>query len=561
VSHARKLFAALLALAILPEARAEADSPSGYNGIASPEEWPPQFEITRTPPAVPPYVSSPPAVIPIDLGRQLFVDDFLIEATTLTRVQHRPEYSSANPVLAPERPWEKEHAAMFSDGVWFDAADGLFKMWYWAAGIVEGQRRGSTCQALSRDGIHWEKPNLDVVPDTNIVLLDEPGHPRNSSTVWLDHEEADPARRFKMFRNISSQKTGDDPGGWRLRASFSPDGIHWTTAGDSDHDNDRTTVFYNPFRKVWVASLRAGGKEKERIRGYYENRDPLAVLHWRTPDGRRRDVHWIGADTLDPARNDLALQHSPDRPFDDTPSQLYNLDCVAYESVMLGLFSIWRGQQVKLPKINEVCVGFSRDGFHWWRPDRRPFCPVAANEPVWNSGNLQSAGGCCLVVGDKLYFYVGAVPGHNAFADPGNVGLAILRRDGFTSLDAGESPGIVTTRPVSFHGSRLFVNVASPQGELRAEVLDPGGRIIAPFSLENCEPVSADRTLQAISWRGAPDLSALRGKPVKFCFHLTHGQLYSFWVSPEKSGASHGYVAAGGPSLSGDRDQPESAGK
>ena len=100
MSHTPKLFAALLALAILPEARPQADSPSGYNGIASPEEWPPRFEITRTPPAVPPYVSSPPAVIPIDLGRQLFVDDFLIEDTTLTRVQHRPEYSSANPVLA-----------------------------------------------------------------------------------------------------------------------------------------------------------------------------------------------------------------------------------------------------------------------------------------------------------------------------------------------------------------------------------------------------------------------------------------------------------------------------
>ena len=294
-----------------------------------------------------------------------------------------------------------------------------------------------------------------------------------------------------MFRNISFQKSGDDPGGWRLRASFSPDGVHWTAAGDSDYGRDRTTVFYNPFRQVWVASLRAGGPQKERTRDYFEDRDPLAVLRWRAPESRRRVVPWIGADTLDPAREDLALRHAADRPFDDTPSQLYNLDCVAYESVMLGLFSIWRGQQIKLPKINEVCVGYSRDGFHWWRPDRRPFCPVAANEPVWNSGNLQSAGGCCLVVGDKLYFYVGAVPGRSAFADPGNVGLAILRRDGFTSLDAGDRPGIVTTRPrglpweLPLRERRLSARRASrgdPRFRWQKSSLRSLSRIVRPYA-------------------------------------------------------------------------------
>jgi hypothetical protein len=30
--------------------------------------------------------------------------------------------------------------------------------------------------------------------------------------------------------------------------------------------------------------------------------------------------------------------------------------------------------------------------------------------------------------------------------------------------------------------------------------------------------------------------------------------LYSFWVSPERSGASQGYVAAGGPGFTGARD-------
>ena len=40
-------------------------------------------------------------------GRQLFVDNFLIESTSLKRVFYYPEYSSANPILQPDKDWEK----------------------------------------------------------------------------------------------------------------------------------------------------------------------------------------------------------------------------------------------------------------------------------------------------------------------------------------------------------------------------------------------------------------------------------------------------------------------
>ena len=61
-------------------------------------------------------------------------------------------------------------------------------MWY-MGGYVK-----STCYATSQDGIHWDKPLLDVVPGTNVVHT---GY-RDSGTVWLDLGEPDPARRFKM---------------------------------------------------------------------------------------------------------------------------------------------------------------------------------------------------------------------------------------------------------------------------------------------------------------------------------------------------------------------------
>ena len=41
----------------------------------------------------------------------------------------------------------------------------------------------------------------------------------------------------------------------------------------------------------------------------------------------------------------------------------------------------------------------------------------------------------------------------------GATGLVTLRRDEFASMDAGSEQGVLSTRPVRFSGSRLFVNV------------------------------------------------------------------------------------------------------
>jgi hypothetical protein len=521
----------LLALAVMNTCGSGQAGETLYNGIRLPSAWPPRSDaLTLAPPALPPYLTTPPPVIPIDVGRQLFVDDFLVERTTLKRTYHAAEYHPASPVLRPDQAWEQAGGAtamVFSDGVWYDPRDRLFKMWYMGA----YGRSGSTCYATSRDGIHWQKPSLDVRPGTNVVNAS----PRDSSTVWLDLEEKEPQRRYKMFLY-------DFSGG--LSIWFSADGIHWNNVARSGPTGDRTTVFYNPFRKVWVYSLREYFPPPQgvgRCRRYWEHPDVLAGAKWNAG----QPPLWVGADSLDPRRADLG-----------TPPELYNLDAVAYESLLLGLFDIWRGQPEDRPKPNELCVGFSRDGFHWYRPDRRPFIPVSEHQGDWNWGNVQSAGGCCLIVGDKLYFYVSGragVPGSPA-SGVSSTGLAILRRDGFASMDGGASAGTLTTRPVRFRGKHLFVNVDADCGGLRVAVLDQSGKVIAPFSRANCVPVSTDKTLQAVQWQGAENLSAVAGRPVRFRFHLREGSLYAFWVSPEASGASHGFVAAGGPGFNGMTD-------
>jgi len=509
-----------------------------YNGIELPAVWPPVREITYEPMAVP-YLASPPAVIPIDVGRQLFVDDFLIEQTTLKRAFHLAEWYKGNPVLKPDKPWEQTInsqgqpapcAMVFSDGVWYDPAEKIFKMWYMGGYCT------ATCYATSKDGIIWEKPSLDVVSGTNIVhrVQSGPGEEwqRDSGTVWWDPKEKNPKRRYKMFLYAK---------GGNLEVFFSPDGVHWSElALKNKAPGDRLSVFYNPFRKMWVYNLRDYAQPPGigRYRRYKEHADVL--------EGAKGDLgkaaFWVGADRLDPPREDV-----------NTPPELYNTDAVAYESILLGCFSIWRGQPKDRAKPNDLCLGFSRDGFHWDRPDRRPFLAPSEKYGDWNWANIQSAGGCCLVVGDKLYFYVSGRAGVRGSPASGvcSTGLATLRRDGFASMEAGESEGTLTTRTVRFGGQHLFVNADAAGGPLQAEVLDVQGQVIAPFSRANCQPVNGDKTLLAVTWNGAPDLSAVAGRPVRFRFHLKKGRLFAFWVSPDRSGASHGYVAAGGPGFTG----------
>lgn len=509
-----------------------ADPPSDetlYNGIKLTKPWPPKLTELPKAPVTPPYLQSPPAVIPIDLGRQLFVDDFLVESSTLKRTYHQPVPHKDNPLVRPDQTWERDGAKpmamVFSDGVWYDPKDRHFKMWY-MGGYVHG-----VSLALSEDGVHWNKPDLGVRKGTNIVHVGT----RDSTTVWLDQDDPDPKRRFKLFRGHS------DSGRWGQSLHFSEDGIHWgERVLRTGVNGDRTTVFYNPFRKKWVYSLRTGPGEG-RSRRYWETSDLLNGPMW---DKAEETPRWIGSDSLDHQRDDLKVV-----------PQLYNLDCVGYESLLLGLFSIWRGDKnipPGRPKPNDICVGFSRDGFHWHRPDRRAFIGVSEKSGDWNWGNVQSAGGCCLVVGDELWFYhsgrAGSPGEKNTRDGGGSTGLAVLRRDGFASLGADASVGTITTRPVRFSGKHLFVNADAREGELVAEVLDESGKVISGLSATDCINVRLNGTKQAVTWKKG-NLAAVVDRPVKFRFHLTSAKLYSFWVSSAATGQSQGYVAAGGPGL------------
>ncbi len=508
-----------------------------YNGIRQPDPWPPRdVTLTTEPQPDPPYLLHPPAVIPIDVGRQLFVDDFLIESTNLRRVYHRAELYRDNPVLRPDRAWESANgmgsAMPFSDGVFYDPEAHIFKLWYHGV--------DATLLATSRDGAHWDKPLFDVKPGTNIVRIGK----QDSSTVWLDPDEKDPRTRYKLGYSLGHMKP--------FVLHVSADGIHWgEPVTKTVPVSDRVTFFKNPFRNTWVFSIRDHDWTPKtvpelpgyigRLRKYWENSDFVEAGKFNAS----QPVLWTMADRLDP-RN-ITYNVEP---------QLYNLDAVAYESVLLGVFAIWTGQPAESEKPNYLTVGFSRDGFHWSRPDRRPFIAPSGNIGDWNYANIQSAGGVCLVVGDRLYFYVSGrsgVPGRRASGDT-FTGLATIRRDGFASMDADSDPRTLTTRPVRFGGKRLFVNADAAAGELRVEILDANNNVLPAFSAAESIPIHADNTLAPVNWRSGNDLTRLAGQPLRFRFLLRNARLFSFWVSPNDRGSSNGYVPAGGPGFTGTRD-------
>ena len=525
------------------------------NGIELPAQWPPRYEVPAERKEMPvPYLQQKPEVIPVNTGRQLFVDSFLIEETTLVPVYHKPNFYAGNPVLEPTEKWEETtegapYASPFSDGIWYDDQTGKFRMWYLAgAGTIHKQSNQTfyTCYAESEDGKHWTKPTLDLVPGTNIVDTCN----RDAATVWLDRMEKDPAKRWKFF-NVERRPLDSR---WSCILKYSADGIHWSEGVAQSGDlYDRTSAFYNPFTGKWALSMRYSTPVSYRSRAYLEHSDPemlVSLAHRMRRDVPDKFVHfWFTPD-------DKELRHPK---YPEVEPGIYNFDAIAYESIMLGLYSAWCGPENDIckrdgiQKRNVVSLGYSRDGFHFSRPTHEAFMDVNETEGAWNWGNMQSINGVPLIVGDSLYFYSSGRRLNKIMWDSyTSTGLATLRRDGFVSMRAGREEGTLTTEKLSFDGKYFFVNadVKAKKAQLAVELLDEQGTPIPGFTKKDCVVMKkADSTKQLVTWKNNADLSSLKGKVIRAKFYLTNGDLYAFWISPWQSGESRGYTAGGGPGL------------
>eukprot|EP01052_Picozoa_sp_SAG31_P031909 SAG31_NODE_3437_length_4274_cov_2.610778_1_plen_1124_part_00 len=558
------------------------------NGICLPAEWPPRFD-PETPPKTlffnAPPTTPPPQVVNITLGRQLLVDDFLIEEMRgLERTQHKPVWEK-DAVLSPDLPWETidlndaRHQKENRTGGGWPQSTQLGSAQPYSGGVHWHQDKfiahyqtndGDVCYAESRDGRWWKKPLVGAAPlgvaKTNIVVSAQYSGGMDGNVVIQDHR-APASERFKMatmpFKNNNHSRM-------HYEILASPDGITWTSiVAKTGPAEDRSTLFYNPFRDVWVFSIKSSWRYPPigRARSYFETKD-LRKSAWtclpgddspsdsKTCNGTAGAVPWVGADKDDlPNVYNLTVTRppNPESPaaanctlsegwnMCSAPSQLYNLDVVAYESVLIGFFAIFRGFydggsfQRTSGELNEIYLGVSRDGFTFFRPlPRQPFLESSWPLHSWRNNDVQSVGGGILVVdNDTMHVYASGHLGlpQDLEGTGGNasMGLATMRRDRFLSLDAVLSgqPGELLTRPLVFDSSQvhLFVNVILPRGSfLQVAVLDRTGVVVPGFQLQDSTvetvPVGEvasediDSTRLQVHWTTAPNLQAVSGKPV-----------------------------------------------
>ncbi len=366
----------------------------------------------------------------------------------------------------------------------------------------------------------------------------------------------------------------------------SPDGLHWKRRPKEDSPGimaDRSTFFLNPFRRVWVLSLRenlcSGGPSKHmRARRYFEHAyahflpakqgattshkyTPFLKSYYQCQATRPNDpVPWFAVD-----RSDCAFGKC----------DVYNVDGLAYESILVHGLAVLTAPYIGGElKNNSIHLGFSRDGFHISRPPaataaqenrklRTPFISMPSS-----ASNLQLASGSPILMREgteeeELFFFFGygTKAGFDLHNNEGSVyskyeeltGLAALRRDGFVSLSSGapgDRPGAggLTTRPLGFskENSLLFVNVRLGKGgSLKLEALSgddarPLCGASGPDAALLRGPI--DSTRKELSW---PGLRKYAGQSLRFRFTLERGELYSFWVSSSSAGHSRGYLAGG----------------
>ena len=405
-------------------------------------------------------------------------------------------------------------------------------MWY------EGGWLRNLCYAESKDGLEWER--VDLKSGTNKILTYDGFEPEkffgginylrpDSTTVFIDYD-CPKSEKYKLFlRNPGDIHSGI--------VAVSENGIDFNNFRYSGEVGDRSSVFYNPFRKKWVYSIR-GIKQTDpqswkRIRNYRECDNYLDGASWTD-----KDVHsWLDCDALD----------APN-PYIGMPPQLYNVDCVGYESIMLGMFQILYGpendvcEKYGAPKITELIPIYSRDGYNFSRPCRENIINSSMYKGAWDRGYVQSVGGVTIIHGDELWIYYIGFAGdenknnlswvQNGMYCGGATGIAKLRRDGFVSMNGN---GTLLTRKLECKDkTELYINA---DGKVSVEVISVDGTTLAIS-----KPFEGNSTKAKIAFENF-DISSLNNTVFRLKFNVC-GKIYSFGFT-DKNGDFGGAHAAG----------------
>ena len=179
------------------------------------------------------------AAEPLDLGtkRELFVDDYLIdklEGTELALGKPKDE----GIVFHFNKPWEGQYSGY---AVVMKVADDDYRLYYRGSPrLLERHKlEQQTCVAVSKDGIHWERPNLGLhevhgTKDNNVIITEH--NFTHNFAPFLDKPGTPKSERFKAV--AGERFTG-------LVVFSSADGIHWKKMFRVN-SSIRSTLFSGP---------------------------------------------------------------------------------------------------------------------------------------------------------------------------------------------------------------------------------------------------------------------------------------------------------------------------
>ncbi|MBI4581097.1 MAG: hypothetical protein HY718_15440 [Planctomycetes bacterium] len=506
-----------------------------------------------------------PAAVGVSAGpitvanrRQLFIDQrFLPEARGVELRVHKP-IKTGEMTIKPERPWEQGGIGPYSSVSHDDAG---YHMWYHTMTTVQwhtGEGRGCICYATSKDGIHWERPDLGVAEfdgskQNNIVmgfgaaglkLGQDGGMVFRDPTAPADQKYRMPIRAADLGEGIHIFSSGD--------------GIHWRLTHKSaitarsqakgHHLDSQNVVFYDERLGKYVAYLRRnvsdpGSQGRSIARGESATLDGFSVVQdLPVVLGPDREDLFHGQTQVVDYYMSAAIRY----PWAD--DAYFMFPTAYYHYIGGGVLPEFKNEIPTNAGPLDTRFAASRDGIKWERFDREPFVPLgmkgefdwASTRTIW--GIVPD------VTGRYMYlYYRGSDWLHGWDRDERNkrllteAGLGasqniavlsrlVLRRDGFVSVHGAYAGGEFTTPPLVFTGGRLLINVdTSAAGIVRVGLLDGEGRSVPGFGVDECDMIHTTNDVnRLVSWHGRSDVKDLANKPVRLRFVLRDADLYAF---------------------------------
>ncbi len=454
--------------------------------------------------------------VKIDSSHQLFVDDYLLASVeNIKRTVHQATKFDGNPIMTDHAP--ADGAGPVFPIVMRDEQTGKFRMWY-AGRVTYTLSSGTSVRfpalyAESDDGITWKRPELGLhefngSKANNIIIP-----AGNLWGVHIDAKEPNPQRRYKGV--VWHEPKYVPREGYFLYTS--PDGILWTRETEEPIAislngytmpqtgiGDTSLFRWDRHLGKYVGDVKFVLPGKIRCRGFMESDD---LIHWSRP---RMTVF-------------------PDS-LDDEDTQIYAQNSFCYESMWLSYLRVMHTERTKGYKQTTVELTASRDGRHWYRVgNREEIIPLGSerewdtdyHDPLWEP----------IQVGDELWIYYRSGKLRRDEPRRYDLGLAKLRRDGFASLDAGDKPGTVLTRPLSFIGRKLFVNgEVGDGGYIKVTMLSRGQQPIDGYSTDDSMPITEGSVRIPVRWKTATQLKLQPGNHMRIYFELKSASLYSFWI-------------------------------